>query len=127
MNRYTRATRAAVLLSMFDMRRRAIRLLGKHVVRLGEPREKSSMLLQIGMLHLELAEEQEASRYFVEGLTIVESMELEYAPQFLAILQVIQRQETPMVADYWVQNFTYRIVDHPKFKRTIAGLELSTN
>ena len=76
------------------------------------------------MLYLELGDEQEASRYFVAGLTIVEAMELEYAPQFLAILQVIQRQETPMVADYWLQNFTNRIVDHPKFKRTIAGLAL---
>ena len=38
-------------------------------------------------------------------------MELEYAPQFLAILQVIQRQETPMVADYGLQNFTDRMVD----------------
>lgn len=102
----------------------AIALLVKHVVRLEEPRSKSSMLLHIGMLYLELGEEQEASRYFVEGLTIVEAMELEYAPQFLTILQVIQRQETPMGADYWIQNFTDRVVDHPKFKRMITGLEL---
>lgn len=106
------------------MRRRAIALLVKHVGRLEEPRAKSSMLLHIGMLYLELDEEQEASQHFIKGLTIVEAMELEYAPQFLAILQVIQRQETPMVADYWLQNFTNRIVDHPKFKRTIAGLAL---
>lgn len=65
------------------MRRRAIALLVKHVGRLEEPRAKSSMLLHIGMLYLELGEEQEASRYFVEA------MELEYAPWFLAILQAI--------------------------------------
>ncbi|MDX1259160.1 hypothetical protein [Exiguobacterium sp. K1] len=121
MNRYIWVTHAATQLSMLDMRRRAISMLGKHVVRLEEPRAVSSMLLHIGMLYLELGEEQEASQYFVEGLTIVEAMELEYAPQFLTILQVIQRQETPMVADYWIQNFTDRIANHPKFKRTIAG------
>ena len=70
------------------MRRRAIALLVKHVGRLKEPRAKSSMLLHIGMLYLELGEEQEASQHFIKGLTIVEAMELEYAPQFLAILQV---------------------------------------
>jgi hypothetical protein len=41
---------------------------------LEEPGAKSSMLC------LELGEEQEASRYFIKGLTIVEAMELEYAP-----------------------------------------------
>lgn len=56
------------------MRRRSIALLVKHVGRFKEPRAKSSMLLHIGMLYLELGEEQEASRYFVEA------MELEYAP-----------------------------------------------
>lgn len=55
------------------MRRRAIALL-VNVGRFKEPRAKSSMLLHIGMLYLELGEEQEASRYFVEA------MELEYAP-----------------------------------------------
>lgn len=102
----------------------AIALLVKHVMRLEEPRAKSSMLLHIGTMYLELGEEQEASRFFLKGLTIVDTMELEYAPQFLTILQVIQRQETQMVADYWIQNFTNRIVDHPKFKRMIAGLAL---
>lgn len=29
-----------------------------------------------------------------------------------------------MVADYWIQNFTDQIVDHPKFKWMITGLEL---
>lgn len=48
------------------MRRRAIALLVKHVGRLEEP----SMLLHIGMLYLELGEEQEASRYFVEAMEL---------------------------------------------------------
>ncbi|MDI3235130.1 hypothetical protein QK289_08945 [Exiguobacterium antarcticum] len=122
MNRYAWVTHAATQLSMLDMRRRAISLLVKHVVHLEEPRAKSSMLLHIGMLHLELGEEQEASRYFIEGLTIVEAMELEYSLQFLTILRVIQRQETAVVTDYWLQNSTGRIENHPKFKRTIAGL-----
>lgn len=52
------------------MRRRAIALLVKHVGRLKEPRAKSSMLLHVGMLYLELGEEQEASRYFVEAMEL---------------------------------------------------------
>ena len=107
-----------------DMRRRAIALLVKHVVLLEEPRAKSSMLLHIGTLYLELGKEQEASRFFLKGLTIVDTMELEDALQFLTILQVIQCQETPVVADYWIQNFTDWVVDHPKFKWTIASLAL---
>ncbi|WP_214855056.1 hypothetical protein [Exiguobacterium sp. s166] len=42
-------------------------------------------------------------------------------------LQVIQRQEIPMITDYWVQNFTGRIANHPKFKRTITSLAVSNN
>ncbi|QNR20951.1 hypothetical protein HNY42_08385 [Exiguobacterium sp. Helios] len=52
MNRYTWVTHNATQLSMLDMRRRAISLLVKHIVRLEEPRAKSSMLLHIGMLYL---------------------------------------------------------------------------
>ncbi|ACB60782.1 hypothetical protein Exig_1309 [Exiguobacterium sibiricum 255-15] len=52
MNRYTWVTHIATQLSMLDMRRRAISLLVKHIVRLEEPRAKSSMLLHIGMLYL---------------------------------------------------------------------------
>ncbi|MGX8178907.1 hypothetical protein ACWS7L_15570 [Exiguobacterium artemiae] len=44
------------------------------------------MLLYIGTLYLELGEEQEVSRFFLKGLTIVELMELEYASQFLTVL-----------------------------------------
>lgn len=90
MNRHIWITRAAVGLTMFDMRRRAIDLLTRHVERLEEPRTKSSAILYIGMLHLELGEEKEASRCFLEGLTIVESMELAYAPEFLTMLRVMK-------------------------------------
>ncbi|WP_214721369.1 hypothetical protein [Exiguobacterium sp. s192] len=55
-------------------------MLVKHVGRLKESIAKSSMLLHIGMLYLELGEEQEASQHFIKGLTIVEAMELKYAP-----------------------------------------------
>jgi len=51
-NRYTWVIHIATQLSMFDMRRRAISLLVKHVVHLEEPGAKSSMLLHIGMLYL---------------------------------------------------------------------------
>lgn len=52
MNRYTWVIHIATQLSMLDMRRRAISLLVKHVVRPEEPRAKSSVLLHIGMLYL---------------------------------------------------------------------------
>lgn len=127
MNRYTWMTRAAVGLAMFDMRRRAIDLLKRHVERLEEPRTKSSTILYIGMLHLELGEEKKASQYFLEGLTIVESMELAYAPEFLTMLRVMKRHEASDVIEHWIQNFTNRIEDHPKFKRTIKGLKAITD
>lgn len=127
MNRYTWITRAAVGLAMFDMRRRAIELLKRHVKRLEEPRAKSSTILYIGMLHLELGEEKEASQCFLEGLTIVESMELAYAPEFLTMLRVMKRHEDSDVIEHWIQNFTNRIEDHPKFKRTIKGVKAITD
>ena len=127
MNRYTWITHAAVGLAIFDMRRRAIDLLSRHVERLDEPRARSSTILYIGMLHLELGEEKEASRCFLEGLTIVESMELAYASEFLTMLRVMKRYEASYVIEHWIQNFTNRIDDHPKFKRMIRGIEAITD
>lgn len=125
MNRYKWITYIAVALSMYDMKRRAIDFLLKQIGRLEEPRALSSTILSIGMMHYKLGEEKIACRYFLEGLAIVESMELAYAPEFLTMLQVIQRQEAPNVTEYWIQNFADRIEDHPKFKRTIRGLGIT--
>ncbi|UKS57382.1 hypothetical protein [Exiguobacterium acetylicum] len=127
MNRYTWITRATVGLAIFDMRRRAIDLLSRHVKQLEEPLARSSTILYIGMLHLELGEEKEASQCFLEGLTIVESMELAYAPEFLTMLRVMKWHEDSDVIEHWIQNFTHRIEDHPKFKRTIKGIKAITD
>lgn len=111
---------------MYDMKRRAIDFLLKQIGRLEEPRAISSTILTIGMMHYKLGEEKLACRYFLEGLAIVESMELAYAPEFLTILQVIRRYEASNVTDHWIQNFADRIEDHPKFKRTLKGLETTS-
>ena len=103
MNRYKWITYVAVGLSMYHMKRRAIDFLLKQIGRLEEPRAISSTILTIGMMHYKLGEEKLACRYFLEGLAIVESMELDYAPEFLTILQVIRRYEASNVTDHWIQ------------------------
>lgn len=109
----------ATFFSTIKLHRKAISILKYSLDKLTDKREVSSILIYIGMELTKLKNYGEAAEYFNKGLSMVENDDLEYHPDFVYILKVIQVYGEDDLYKKWYYNFINRITYDKKFKKIL--------
>lgn len=116
---YKKTVYLATFFSEIKCHSKAISTLKNGLDTLTDKRERSSVMINIGMELTKIKKYKEAVKYFHKGLSMVENEVLEYHPTFIYILKIIRDYGENGVYQKWYYNFINRVSYDKKFKRII--------